>query len=267
MSHIFQNPKPRLILMGAEGEGLESELLHFRKHRNVALNTFDGLFPSAVADEKEFKKIWRKDMIGIGDLRVYEKVKALAVQKNTLFPSWRQVEVEINAYYREHLGEAKVIKGFDETKAMMKDFGVIVMLVTHAPPPLLADQLERIENNTDPRVTFEPWEIVQGKRKDQTAYADAVEIANAHRAKGTPRIKFEEVLVLDASRKYLKKAAEYGMYTGTIASKCPAYLMPEKAETIDLPRYLGVLRWSDIPRFIVKGLSPQTGGAQPSLQQ
>jgi hypothetical protein len=288
-----QNNQPRLkirlVVMGAEGEGIESEIFHYLKHLRMALETYGGLIPSVVANENKFRKIWRTKCIGVGDEAVYKIFRALAKRKNIIFPSWKMYEKEINSYYRKHLSEAEIINGFDDTKAMVNHNGVWVMLATHAPPPLLDDQLKQIKDKTDPPVIFEKWQIVQGKRKDgdkeSNAYIEALNRANKKiKEENKKRIKENEelkkenkkllpliepiepenVLVLDASPKYLAKASGFGMYTATIASKREDYLMPEKEELIELPRYLGLLDWVDISRFIVKGPVQQPDGPNAS---
>jgi len=254
MSHKNQNLDVRLIIVGIEGELIDTEILHYKKWLSVALEA------KIVADEAAFKKLWQNDLIGIGDKAVYNRLVAEGEEYGRYLPMWEKVQAQINKYYLDHIKEAKIPEGMAEAVALSRQKGVRVMIVTHAPRELTKVQLDYVKSKTG--IGFDiNNDIIFGERKDGDAYQVALDYVNLERKKeGLPFIQAQNVLVLDASEKYLERAKKSGMRAASIALNLPAFLRSahpaQKFMSMD---------WMDIPRFIVKGPSPQAGspGASP----
>jgi len=244
--------KIRLIIIGIEGQLLITEKFHYRKWYKVAKGY------GIVRNETEFQKIWRAECIGIGDKDVYEIFRKKAAEKKiTQYPTWENCQKEINKYY--DIDFIKALRIRDQRKElffrdaadtidMLRDQGVRILIVTHAPPSLANDQLDKVEKNTG--LTFDrEKDVVTGERKDGKAYVVAFDRADKEfKAAGEPSLQLDEVLVLDNKETYLDWAKKVlGMRAAMIAMNLPEHLQP--LEPSD--DYMS-MNWSDIPRFLVK---------------
>lgn len=213
--------KVKAIMIGVEGELIESEQLHYDKWKAFAEQ--EGVF----ANDQEFQNFWEKQCMNVGDKVVYERMKARAPSPDE-FPEWTVCEDRINNYYIQHLDSAEIPEGMAHAIEMIKHAGIPIMIVTHAPKKLLDAQLHYIQEKTG--ITFSDDEILLGQRKDEVGYSVALIKINALRPNKLS-IEFRDVLVLDNSKKYLDKAVEKGMLAANLTlKKLQDHLKPKDAE-------------------------------------
>ena len=227
------------IIMGVEGEGINTEDLHYQKWRIQAVEKM-----KVIGSDEEFKTFWRSECIGPGDLAIYEKLKDRASDKEN-FPDWKKtVEPEVNAYYESHLDTAEIPEGFAQAyRGLMrlketKNKDVSFMVVTHAEKPLVTIQfgLIRAATATEGKdgIALDPEkDVIYHEKKNENAYVVALERINKSRAEqGLSELKPKNVLILD-SKKYRKRAEDLGFKAMTIALDLPEHLLPMPPDAKD----------------------------------
>lgn len=242
----------RVIIVGIEGQLVNTEQLHYEKWERIALR--------AGYTEEGFRKLWKSQLIGIGDEAVYKKLQANAPTSKKL-PKWEVVREQINKYYLKHFYAAQFLEGEADAIDMLTRFGVRFIVVTHATGELADMQLDRIKSeigtalwNKDP-VSGKRKDVVLGKRKDGNAYDDIFNEINKERlANNLPPLKRENFLVLENKKEYRDKARSFGMHALGLRLDLADHLKPETPDDEDLS-----IKWEDITAFIVRGPVPQSG--------
>jgi len=233
----------RAVITGIEGL-IETEILHYRKWLNIA--EAEGVF----SDKESFQQFWRKNCIGIGDKGVYDALRNESFRNDPerkYFFSWEECKHLNNKYYLDFLEDASVPDGMRASVDALRSKGVPVVIVTHAPRALTKEQLKYVAPPS-----FDNKDIILDRRKDNDAYF----VAYCYIKNLIPDLRPDEILVLDNSAKYLKRAEEFGMQAASIANDHPDYLKPLDSSG---PAYPSVT-WTQIKDAVEKG---QSLGAKP----
>ncbi len=246
-------PGIHVVILGIEGELIETEELHYQKWFKIAKKA------GVVAEEEAFRVLWEEKLSGSGDKKVYEELQK-RVPPGEKIPSWEECQKINNEYYKENLSSAEFPKDVAESVIKLRMKGVRVMIVTHAPEELVRMQLEHIEKKTGLTFDFEK-DVVIGERKDGEGYVVAFDRVNEERARaGLAALEHRNVLVLDNSEKYLARATRLSMRAARVLSSLPGHLKPNVAD-----QSIPTLGWPGLYRAIADGLKP--GGASvPTLK-
>jgi len=226
------------IILGVEGEVINTEDLHYRKWKIQAMEKMH-----VIGSDAKFENFWRSEGIGIGDKALYEKLKGRASQ--TEFPKWEIVEEQVNKFYRANIHLAEIPEGFARACRAFKEIEkrqnkeILFMFLTHAEEPLITLQLNQIQQKTSTEVEIgiafdAKKDVIYHERKDKEGYRVALTRINEIRAqKGLDPLKPQNVLVLD-SKKYRSRAEELGFKAMTIALVLGEHLLPlPKADNHD----------------------------------
>jgi|GEM_PF-7086723 beta-phosphoglucomutase-like phosphatase (HAD superfamily) len=240
------------MIFGIEGQAIDTEEIHYQKWLQVADET------KIISNESDFRKLWRKKFIGIGDKGIFDYLHDHYAPFKEEYPLWAECQQVIDEIYKDKIKTmAKIPAGMRKAIEAADALGIPYVFVTHAKPPLAEEQFTFIKSETG--ISFKLEDVVFDQKKDKEAYSFGLKLLDAKlKAAGKPPLQAKDIVVFDNKEEYLLQAEKLGFNAAKMVPELEEHLRPQGVQRFES------ISWADI-HSAVAASSPKPVGERSNF--